>query len=85
MEQLFFDEAQEVRNELCKTIQNMIPLGGPDWQGWNKARRVKIRTDIESLLVMYDQAIYELKKLSVAAGEIENNFRANNDLIFYNE
>ena len=85
MEQLFFDEAQEVRNELSKTIQNMVPLEGPDWQGWNKARRVKIRTDIESLLIMYDQAIFELQKLSIAKGEIENQFRIDNDLTFYNE
>lgn len=62
MDNQFFVEAQQVRDELSKTIQNMVPLSGPDWQEWNKARRVKIRTDIESLLIMYDQAIYALQQ-----------------------
>lgn len=61
MNQDFLIEAKQVRDELSKTVANMIPLGGPDWQEWNKARRIKIRTDIESLLIMYDQCIARLE------------------------
>ena len=82
MDNQFFIEAQQVRDELCKTIQNMVPLEGPDWQEWNKARRVKIRTDIESLLIMFDQAIYQLQQQSKVE-ETRHLYR--NKLKFENE
>ena len=79
MDKQFFIEAQQVRNELCKTIQTMVPLEGPDWQEWNKAKRVKIRTDIESLLIMYDQAIYALEQQNKVQ---ETKYLHNNKLKF---
>ena len=83
MRHRFITEAKQVRDELVKTVQNLIPLSGADWQGWNKARRVKIRTDIESILIMYDQAIAMLDDLDNSESNKQIVDELKNRLNFY--